>query len=66
MNNLGTGEILIVAIVLFVLFGGKKLPELAKGLGDAGREFNKALRGMEESTQKTAESTETKKKDEEK
>lgn len=47
MNNLGTGEILIVAIVLFILFGGKKLPELAKGLGEAGREFNKALKGIQ-------------------
>lgn len=49
MSNLGTGEILIVAIVLFILFGGKKLPELAKGLGEAGKEFNKALKGLEDS-----------------
>jgi sec-independent protein translocase protein TatA len=45
MKNLGTGEIFIVAIVLFVLFGGKKLPELARGLGEAGKEFNKAFKG---------------------
>ena len=43
MPNLGTGELIIVSAVLFLLFGGKKLPELARGLGEAGREFNKAL-----------------------
>ena len=48
MNNLGTGEILIVAIVLFILFGGKKLPELARGLGEAGRQFNAAFKGEDE------------------
>ena len=45
MRNLGTGELFIVVAVLFLLFGGKKLPELAKGLGEAGREFNKAFKG---------------------
>ena len=45
MQNLGTGELFIVVVVLFVLFGGKKLPELARGLGEAGKEFNKAFKG---------------------
>lgn len=45
MRNLGTGELFIVVVVLFVLFGGKKLPELAKSLGEAGKEFNKAFKG---------------------
>lgn len=42
-NNLGTGEIIIIAIVLMILFGGKKLPELARGIGEASREFRTAL-----------------------
>lgn len=41
LNNIGTPEILIVAVVLLILFGGKKLPELARGLGDAIREFRR-------------------------
>lgn len=42
LNGIGTGELLIIAFVLMVLFGGKKLPELAKGLGSAITEFRKA------------------------
>ncbi len=47
-HNIGTPEILIVAVVLLVLFGGKKLPELGKGLGDTIKEFKKALSGKPE------------------
>jgi sec-independent protein translocase protein TatA len=52
MRNLGTGELFIVVTVLFVLFGGKKLPELARGLGEAGKEFNKAFKGGSEPVKK--------------
>lgn len=52
MKNLGTGELFIVVAVLFVLFGGKKLPELAKGLGEASKEFNKAFKGDPEPVKK--------------
>jgi sec-independent protein translocase protein TatA len=41
-NNIGPVEIIIVAAVIILLFGGKKLPELARGLGESGREFKKA------------------------
>ena len=33
LQNIGTGEILIVALVVLLLFGGKKIPELMRGLG---------------------------------
>ena len=33
LGNLGTGEIVIIAIVVLLLFGGKKIPELMKGIG---------------------------------
>ncbi len=42
-QNLGLSEILIIAIVLMVLFGGQKFPELAKGIAQAMREFRSAL-----------------------
>ena len=42
-SNIGLGEILIIAIVLMVLFGGQKFPELARGIAQAMREFRKAL-----------------------
>lgn len=48
LNNIGTPEIIIIAIVLLVLFGGKKLPELSKGIGDSIREFKKSVNGKTE------------------
>ncbi len=44
LQNIGTTELLIIAGVLLVLFGGKKLPELSKGLADSIREFRKAAK----------------------
>lgn len=44
LQNLGTTELLIIAAVLLVLFGGKKLPELSRGVADSIREFRRAAR----------------------
>ena len=41
-RSLGTTELLIIAGVVILLFGGKKIPELFKGLADAVKEFKKA------------------------
>jgi len=43
-RGIGTTELIIIAVVLLVLFGGRKLPELGKGVGDAIREFKKATK----------------------
>ena len=43
-NNIGTTEILIIAVLILVFFGGRKLPELAKGLGEAIREFKESAK----------------------
>ncbi len=45
---IGTGELIVILCVVLVLFGGKKLPELARSLGIGIREFKKALHGNEE------------------
>jgi sec-independent protein translocase protein TatA len=42
MFGLGTPEILIIAVVLVLLFGAKKIPDLMKGLGSGVKEFKKA------------------------
>lgn len=47
-QNIGTTEILIIAVVLLVLFGAKKLPEFARGLGESGKELKKASRELKE------------------
>ncbi len=39
---MGNSELLIVLFLVLLLFGGRKLPELARSLGEAGREFQKA------------------------
>ena len=44
-KSIGTTELIIIAVVLLVLFGGKKLPELGKGIGEAIREFRDSLKG---------------------
>lgn len=42
--NLGGGEIILILALVLILFGAKKLPELAKGLGTGIKEFKKATR----------------------
>ncbi len=42
LQSIGTTEWLIIALIVVILFGGKKIPELFKGLAEAVREFKKA------------------------
>jgi sec-independent protein translocase protein TatA len=44
--NLGGGEIILILALILILFGAKKLPELAKGLGQGIKEFKKATRDV--------------------
>lgn len=44
---MGSGEILVILVVILILFGGKKLPEFAQSLGKGIREFKKACYGEE-------------------
>ena len=43
LQNIGTGEILIVALVVLLLFGGKKIPELMRGLGKGVKSFKEGM-----------------------
>jgi sec-independent protein translocase protein TatA len=45
LGTLGPSEIVLILIALLLLFGGKKIPELMKGLGTGIREFKKASSG---------------------
>jgi sec-independent protein translocase protein TatA len=48
MGRLGPTEIILIVLVVVLLFGGKKIPELMKGLGNGINEFKKASKGDEQ------------------
>lgn len=47
-GNIGMTEILLILLVILVLFGAKRIPELAQGLGKGMREFKKSLKEVED------------------
>ena len=50
LGMLGTTEIILIVIVVLLLFGGKKIPELMRGLGKGMKEFKDAQKGVDETT----------------
>ena len=56
--GLGPWEIGLIIIVIIILFGGKKLPELARGLGLGLREFKKATREIKDEVKSVADDVE--------
>jgi sec-independent protein translocase protein TatA len=61
MGNLGATEILLILLVVVLLFGGRKIPELMKGIGQGMKEFKKASRLDDESDKTGAEKKEDEK-----
>ena len=53
-GNLGTGEIILIVLIVLIFFGAKKIPELAQGLGKGLREFRKATRDIQDEVEQTA------------
>jgi TatA/E family protein of Tat protein translocase len=47
-ENVGMGELLVILIVVLLLFGSKKIPEIAQGLGKGIREFKKSIKEVED------------------
>jgi len=45
MGRIGLSELLVILLILVVLFGATKIPQLGKGLGEGIRNFKKGLRG---------------------
>ena len=48
IGGVGSGELLLILLVFLVLFGAKRIPELARGLGKGIREFKNAAKELEE------------------
>jgi sec-independent protein translocase protein TatA len=57
--DIGPGELIIVGIVLLLVFGGSKIPQLAKNLGLAKSEFEKGMHDDEEPKAETAQTAQT-------
>lgn len=53
IGNLGAGEIILILLVILLLFGAKKIPELAQGLGKGMKEFKKSLKDVEDELKNT-------------
>lgn len=58
MGNFGATEIILILLVVVLLFGGRKIPELFKGIGQGMREFKKASRVDDDNDKMSAEKKE--------
>ena len=54
MKSIGIPELVIILGIAVLLFGGKKIPELAKGLGEGIRNFKASLKGNDDDEKKQA------------
>jgi len=62
LDNLGGGELLVIMVFVLFFFGSKKVPDLARGLGRASREFKDAMNGVQREIENSV-STDVKKPD---
>lgn len=58
LGGIGAGEIIIIALVILLLFGGKKIPELMRGLGKGVRSFKEGMNEAKEEAQSIKEDIE--------
>lgn len=57
LGVIGGSEIIVILLLVLVLFGGKKIPELMKGLGKGVKEYKKAMNGVEDEVSNVTEET---------
>lgn len=50
IGGLGMQELLLIGVIVLLFFGGRKIPELMKGLGKGVRSFKEGMNGVEEET----------------
>jgi sec-independent protein translocase protein TatA len=62
MGNFGVTEIVLILLVVVLLFGGRKIPELMKGIGQGMKEFKKASKVEDDPAKTSAEAKEEEKK----
>ncbi len=54
-QSIGATELIVIALIVVLIFGGKKIPEIFKGLGEAVKEFKKAAKDTEPETKEEKE-----------
>lgn len=59
LGNIGATEIILIALVVLLFFGGKKIPELMKGLGKGVKSFKEGVNGIEKDIKAEPEKKET-------
>lgn len=52
LQNLGIGELLVIALIIILLFGGRKIPELMRGIGKGVKSFKDGVKGVEDEVKK--------------
>ena len=60
LQNIGAGEIIIIALVVLLLVGGKKIPELMRGIGKGVRSFKDGMNEVEKEIDKIEEPSDKK------
>ena len=63
MSRVGIWELIIIFLIIVILFGPRKLPEIGRALGDAIREFKKSLKGIGGVTKETTKEEDDNKKE---
>lgn len=66
LGSLGSTEMIVIFVVILLLFGAKKIPELARGLGKSMGEFKKAREEFEHEVQRAVDDVDTKSAEDEK
>ena len=61
--NLGAPEIILIVLAVLILFGGKKIPELMRGLGKGVKEYKNAVNSVEDEVKSATDTDEEKKDD---
>lgn len=57
--NVGTGEVILIVAVILLLFGGRKIPELMKGIGKGVKSFRQGMNEVEDELKKPIEDSES-------
>jgi len=60
MGGLGLKEVLLIVFIIVILFGAKRIPEVARGMGRGVREFKEGMQGEPKETPKSGDSSESK------